>query len=292
MPAKSSLKENDKQLILKLYQEGYGAPYIANKLGIATHKISYFVKKSGISRTPSEAARKYSFDENFFKEIDTEEKAYWLGFMYADGYASSRKYGKCVGLTLSSKDKKHLMKFVECLHSNIPIHDYISSTTYGNAKYSKVVLCSDTMYRNAVKQGIVEHKTNILTPPIISKKFIPHFIRGYFDGDGCLTSFMKKHHPNRPGKHCEYAVKILGTKPLLDFIKDFIEDNKIAKINQYYRRKEEQIVLSLELSGNNQVKNFLDLIYEKATVYLDRKYERYQNLCNLINSRVTPKGVA
>lgn len=293
MSIRTSLTKDEKQLILKLYAEGHGAPYIANELKIATHKVSYFVKSSGVSRTPSEAARKYSYDEDFFKKIDSEEKAYWLGFMYADGYVSSRKYGKCVGLSLSSKDKAHLVKFMKSLHGNVPIHDYVSNSGYAShTEYSRVILCGDTMYKYAIAQGIVEHKTNIVTAPEISQKLVPHFIRGYFDGDGCLTCGMKRHHRGRPGKYCEYAVKILGTQSLLDFIKNFIEKHDVAKINRYYRRKEGQTVLSLELKGNKQIKKFLDLIYKNATIYLDRKYERYQKLCNLLHSRVTPKGVA
>lgn len=285
------LTNEQKELIRTLYAQKHGAPYIAKQIGCKTGSVSYFLKKEGLQRSSSEAAKKYNFNENFFETIDTEEKAYWLGFLYADGYVTSAgKYSFYVGLSINSQDRDHLIKFNECLNSNVPIHDYISASGYKvGTPYSRLLLSGETMYKNAIKQGVVEHKTDILKPPKLSKHLIRHFIRGYFDGDGCLTFHNKK---KKTTVSTEFAIKILSTKEMLDYFKDFIEENNIAKIKRYYKRKPEQTVQSLEISGNQQVKSFTDLIYQDAHIYLDRKYKRYQILINYLNSRVTPKGVA
>ena len=57
-----------------------------------------------------------TFDEHSFDVIDTEEKAYWLGFLYADGNVSNTKNE--VGITLQSSDIKHLYKFKTFLKSS------------------------------------------------------------------------------------------------------------------------------------------------------------------------------
>lgn len=281
--------EEQKEIIRKLYAQKHGSPYIAKKLGVTIGKITRFLEREGIMRSCSEAAKKYQCNENFFKNIDTEEKAYWLGFFYADGYVSSaNQYSYCIGLSLKRDDKSHIKKFKTTIQSNHPIHDY---KTNGSAykkgtEYSRIIITSKIMYEDAVRQGIVEHKTNIVTPPNIDASLYPAFIRGYFDGDGCVTFFP---HNGR----MDAAIKILGTTDFLDFIREFVQQHEIAKrVNKYYQRKENQEVRSFEFAGVYQVKKFLDIIYNNATVYLDRKYDKYIELSNYLNSRVTSKDVA
>lgn len=279
--------EEEKETIKKLYEEGHGSPYIAKQLNMKTSNIAGYISRHIGLRSCSEAARKYQCDEHFFDNINTEEKAYWLGFMYADGYVTSIKYSKCVGLSISEKDRSHLEKFRNALKSTHPIHEYAtgSSSYKPGTKYVRLLIAGNNLYEGAVSQGIVEHKTNIITPPDIPASLHRHFIRGYFDGDGCLAE------TNTASRH-EFAVKILGTELLLDYIKDFILTNGIAYKKRYYKRRADQTVSCLELSGHQKVKKFLDLLYNDAHVFLERKHERYLKLCNLINSRVIPEGIA
>nr|DAG90196.1 MAG TPA: endonuclease [Crassvirales sp.] len=57
---------------------------------------------------------KSEFNRDFFSVIDTEEKAYWLGFLYADGFISAS--GNTVGLSISLKDIDHLKKYNNALN--------------------------------------------------------------------------------------------------------------------------------------------------------------------------------
>jgi hypothetical protein len=65
--------------------------------------------------------------KNFFNNLDSEEKTYWLGFICADGWLDERD--KAVGISLSKKDKQHLKKFADLL--GIEIKDYVNNTSYG-----------------------------------------------------------------------------------------------------------------------------------------------------------------
>jgi len=279
--------EEQEKLIKKLYAEGHGAPYIAKELGVKTCTISSYIKRKIGTRTCRQAARKYHCDDSFFKNIDTEEKAYWLGFMYADGYVSTVKYGKRIGLAISKKDKAHLEKFKKALNADNPINEYKCTKSCYNpgTEYVRLVISSTELYEDAVRQGIVEHKTDVLTRPKIKKELYRHFIRGYFDGDGCLAK------TNTKTRHA-FSVKILGTEALLDFIKEYIEESGIATIRRYYKRREHQTVSSIELGGSKQSMMFLQTLYKDATVFLERKHNRFLALCELLNSRATLKKVA
>ena len=73
---------------------------------------------------------KYSYDSNFFEKIDSEAKAYWLGFLYADGYIHRNyKNGKIksmsLELSLKSEDRAHLENFLRDIRSNVPIKDKV-----------------------------------------------------------------------------------------------------------------------------------------------------------------------
>lgn len=277
--------DEEKEIITKLYSEHHGAPYIAKQLNVKEGRVSWYIKRNIGTRSCSEAARKYNCDEKFFDTIDTEEKAYWLGFLYADGYVSSANaYSHYIGLSISNKDHNHLEKFKTSLKANHPIHTYKVSNGYNpNSEYCRLLIASKQLYSDAIKQGILEHKTDILKPPNIEESLVKHFIRGYFDGDGCIAHNTKRN---------DYTIKILGTKELLDFIKQFVEDNNIAKINRYYKRHSDDIVQCLEIGGNFQALKFCDIIYSDSTIWLDRKHERYISLKKLVASRAVLKKTA
>lgn len=282
MGRKSNLSKEQIQNMCRLYKEGKSSVELGNIFNKTPSSIVGYLKRNGIeTRSNKQNSRKYYHDENYFKKIDSEEKAYWLGFIYADGFinAKHKSSSQSFGITLSSEDIDHLKKFKKCISSNNPINSYkASDNNYSlNTIYSRIVITSQKTVDDLKNKGVLEHKTDILVFPTskqVPNKFIKDFIRGYNDGDGCISYTDTDIHKN------EYSIKILGTEEFLDGIKHFIEKNKITKINRYYKRKEFQEVSSLEFSGNKQVKKFLDLIYKDATMYLDRKYERYINLCN------------
>ena len=115
---------------------------------------------------------------NIFETIDTEEKAYWLGFLYADGYIS--KYNQ-IEVSLSPEDKEHLIKLKLFVNTNTNIIE--------DEHRCRLLFCSKEMVADLAKLGCVNNKSLILTFPTeeqVPNTFLRHFLRGYVDGDGCL----------------------------------------------------------------------------------------------------------
>ena len=92
----------DKEHLIQLYYDGFNCSEIAARLGCSTSNIFQNLKRWGVPlKTKTELRQKYTIDDTVFEEIDTPEKAYWLGFLFADGYNS----GKDVKLILHINDK-------------------------------------------------------------------------------------------------------------------------------------------------------------------------------------------
>lgn len=283
MPRKSPFTEKEKEIIKDLYCQGHGSPYIADYLNKKRHIVAGYISRHIGSRPSKIANRKYYHNDNYFHNIDTEEKAYWLGFIYADGYISKVRGYKIVGITLSIDDKFHLEKFKKAIEATNPIKIYKQTSGYSNKEYCRLIINGENLFDDLLNHGVFENKTLILEPPNIDKKFYKDFIRGYIDGDGCIA------HTSTTDK---YALKIVGVEKVLDFIKSFIEEYTNIKIHRYYKRRPTDIVSSIEVGGNNQVKNILDIIYGNSQIYLDRKYNRYINLKNKQTCRVASKETA
>lgn len=220
------------------------------------------------------------FNEHVFDIIDTEEKAYWLGFIYADGYIANiekqknqkkLKYG--FELSLSFKDIEHLHKFnkfMEYKGDNVKI----GKSKLGDKNYQRCRwgVGNKHLWTTLNSLGCTPNKSLTLKFPELSifknKYLILPFIRGYFDGDGCVSKY------NRNGK-TRFTVSLLGTLKMLTPIRNlFFKENKLTRNN-----KNNDITLVYALSGQKAY-TFLSIIYNNATIYLDRKYQKFKELKN------------
>ncbi len=137
---------------------------------------------------------KYKYNKDYFKVIDTEEKAYWLGFLYADGCINElHKNGKTCSmnleLTLAKVDKEHLEKFAKAIETNVPIKQRISR--YKGKEYvsNRIIINSTKMCKDLCDLKCIPNKTYGIRFPdtnIVPKCFMKDFLRGFFDGDGCI----------------------------------------------------------------------------------------------------------
>lgn len=197
-----------------------------------------------------------------FETIDTEEKAYWLGFLYADGSVGSAD--NRIELGLAEKDVGHIEKFRNFIGIPNKISYRPSTKSY---RYSfRSIPCKTDL----IKQGCVPKKSLILEFPTeqqVPKELIRHFIRGYFDGDGWFT--------NTPD--C-FQVGIIGTE---NFIKGFLDSIEIEnKSNKIFDVHREDGAKRYVFGAYQDVLNFLNWIYKDSNIYLDRKYEHYLDFIN------------
>ena len=265
--------------VIAEYQKGRSVVSISKETECSQKRLSDLLKSNNIPiHTDREQALRFSCDERFFEKIDTEEKAYWLGFLYADGYITkARKHNNPkFGITITESDKKHLEKFKKALKYNGNIHTYQpSKSNYKNTKsYCRLLIGSPKIVEDLKKLGCVESKTTILKYP--TEEQVPlslqkHFIRGYIDGDGSLIAHKVSKSPNP--HYRSFTLSITGTLEMIEGIKSFLNKKETKIVQRYKDRAVNNYTLTI--GGNDQVMTMIDFFYKGATIYLDRKYEKY-----------------
>lgn len=112
---------------------------------------------------------------------------------------------------------------------------------------------------------MIPNKSLDLKFPDISPLLYPHFIRGYFDGDGSIYINKQKHR---------ITVTITSTKQFCEKIKDITEKELGIFCGIYDASCHNGITKVNSMSGKSAVK-FLDWIYKDADLYMERKYNKY-----------------
>lgn len=234
--------------------------YISNKTTIKNcsilfnldrHIFSKYLKQKGIKIIPN---GKQDIDSNIFSKIDTEEKAYWLGFMYADGNLSSTT--NHVSLELSLKDEEHLIKFNNFLSKSKNIRK-------DNLR-CRCIFKDSKIYNDLISLGCMPKKSLVLKFPKstqVPKNLIHHFVRGYVDGDGSI--YVSNSNIN---------ISVLGT---VEFLTKLIKVLNLPKRNLYKNNKQNNSnCYFFQYSGKNAI-SFINILYKDATVYLERKRKKY-----------------
>ena len=175
----------DDNLVIERYDELKNLKKVAKSFGVSLRPIKRILIKNNIELTN----RRFTVDYSYFNIIDSEEKAYWLGFLFADGCVRETKTGSQVVLKLSIKDENHLIKFKNDLNSEHKIFYYRNKTKTKNGTDSFSDNCvirinSCEMVRDLIEQGCSPRKTFTIDKPNIDEKYYKDFIRGYYDGDG------------------------------------------------------------------------------------------------------------
>ena len=145
------------------------------KFNIDRHILSNYFKSKGIKINPN---GKQNINSNIFNTIDTEEKAYWLGFLYADGNVLDNN---TISLELSTVDKEHLIKFNSFLNKSLDIRE--------DKNRVRCIFKDTTIKNSLVNLGCIPRKSLVLRFPKdkqVPKRLKRHFVRGYIDGDGSI----------------------------------------------------------------------------------------------------------
>ena len=244
---------------------------LAENLGRTTSAIKNRLNKEGLNRPD-----KYFYDKTFFEKIDTEEKAYWLGFIYADGWVSRNKgISYTLGIELNAKDYKHLQKFNKSLHGNIPVKFRERYDKRFNRNFNAAIIkvYSKKMYNDLIALGCTENKSKNLSMPFIPEKYFNHFLRGYFDGDGSV--YLNK---NRKCLNFTFSSSSLE---FLTQIKEKLYQLHIYSYisNDFYNSPNNPIQAvapkyQLHIKGMENTYIFSQYLYKDSSLFLDRKYEK------------------
>lgn len=259
--------------IINDYINGMSGEACARKYNIYGTTVMNILKKNNVEIRKN-IPRKYSYNENYFNVIDTEEKAYWLGFIAADG--SIGKEGKTLEIGLSSVDEDHLIKFAKCIGAETNIVKRKKSKCNDKlCDVSRVYIANKQIAQDLIKAGLDVRKSLTLEyPKNIPSHLQRHFIRGYFDGDGWITK-----GDISPYGIQRYIVGIIATKPFLDEMIKILEKEGIYPTNP--RKNGKMYIWST--SGMDNIIKFIDFIYKDSNVYLQRKYEKSLEYCRLIS---------
>jgi intein-encoded DNA endonuclease-like protein len=269
----------DEPKIVELYQQGLSAPEIAEKYEVSHSMILKYLEQNGIDRRSAEECHRiYPIQEDFFDCIDTQEKAYFLGFLYADG--GNALEANYVRIDLSRKDKDILEKLARLIYLDENPEQHIRD--YEREKeYKEQVITIYGSYLNINSKhichklydlGCENKKSLTLVFPkwLINSELQRHFIRGYYDGDGgvSLTDIKTRGATS----------KIISTIEFCYSMREIIMKYTGVQFGEPYNDVSDKNVYSIHLCGNRKIANFLNWLYKSATIYLDRKYNLYLQL--------------
>ncbi len=221
-------------------------------------------------------ARKIIKNEDYFDEINTELKAYLLGFFLADGCIVQPSSGnKCISMCLQEQDEYVLEWFLKEIAPNGKISRHKKKSTgkvQCNIKFTSKVM-SDKLEEI---YGIKPRKTRDInfTFPFdkIPNDLIHHFIRGFFDGDGWITEYSKDSNGGTLVPQFGFVSTSLPfILQLKEILPKFTEPRIITqegKNSTYY-----QLIYSC---GHERVPLIKAWLYHKANYYLQRKYDKFK----------------
>lgn len=223
-------------------------------------------------------SRIYSVNDQFFKVIDVEEKAYWLGFLAADGGISSKR--PRLSLSQSHKDKSQLEKFKEALDSSYPIYNH-KIKKRGYLGY-RLRITSKELVDDLADKGVIPKKSLILKPPQnVPSYLIRHWIRGYFDGDGSVGIYIDK----RKGRNGLFLrTNIIGTKEVLKFILDQVG------LDQPIKQGSNSKAFVFRISGVKGLQLYY-YMYNTAIIYLERKRKKFEEYIKFYPNKYLQKAI-
>jgi|SRR5579885_421424 len=268
--------------IIELYNSGKTSWQVAKEFGCAQSFVINTLKRNGIERRNNHSyTTKYVANDEFFKIIDSEEKAYFLGLLYADGNVYVGRNGRSneISIALQENDIDILEKFKNIISplSKLKFIDY-GKKGWKNQYLLKIN--SKTICNQLIQLGCVQNKSLILQWPEYIKdiNLQRHFIRGYSDGDGSIYYYKKYINKNNI---LEWRWQITSTSFFCNNVKNIIENLlHIHCIVGLSSPKSNNITTTLSIGGNKQVKIILDWLYKDVNIYMKRKYNKYMDFLN------------
>jgi hypothetical protein len=273
----SSLPKEKALKICEEYKNGKSLKKVCEELSVAESTILKIIKKYKIE-TRKEAGqfpRKYNLDETILKNIDTFERAQFLGLIYSDGSLS--KYSKNISIRLREDDKDYLDDWrINFLKTNKPLgYTYtpkmvgpITGKVYNKTLGTSILdISSINIYKDALKLGLCPNKTKANLPiPNIPEELKIAFLLGLFEGDGTIT-----YSPNNRSRYFSIACQEnMG----LDIKRYF---DSIGLFSSFKKRK---YICTVTIARKNDLEKLYNLLYQDASIYMKRKKLKFEEALN------------
>lgn len=222
---------------------------------------------------------------DYFKQIDTEAKAYYLGLLASDGTIqdNEEKGAYTIKLVLQKEDKEILEKLKKEINTSVEVKDFNSTTklpqgTKCNSDFSSLLLCSKDMVKDIKKYGVNEKKslTLDLNYNLIPKKLWRHILRGLIDGDGSFGIYGKKKTLS-----LNLTTSVFMANRTKEIVKELIPG---IKINVYHAIGCTENTVRFISTTQKYTFELLKLMYENCSFYLQRKYNNYLNIKSILEN--------
>lgn len=258
--------------VIELRKSGMAVDKIGEQVGKCHQWVTNLLKKHGAySKKETVYNTLYEVNKQFFKVIDSEAKAYILGFICADGHIDRKAHR--IQFSLSIKDEEILYKIKELMESTHPISHYLGTNPYKKSERVKTEMCKLSINSKELVDSLSffpDRKTYNLTGSIadqIPTNLLNHFLRGYFDGDGHLF------YGRKYGNSTKYLVQVTGTEAFLrETFGQLLESQ-----TKMYKEPLAHNAWCWRVCAKSQVDFVLNYLYKDAKIYLDRKFKTYQS---------------
>lgn len=266
---KDRVSEEDIELIENLYlndklnaQEIWESEF---KSRFSKSYIERVIRKIGISRGQGRGRYNKTLIHDYFKDIDNENKAYILGYVYADGSIND----KTLRLECTYKDVEILEFIKKEINPNAEIHRY---TRKGRNDTAVLYVSSIDIVNDLKNLGLIKNKQSKDIPiPSLKQNLMRHFIRGYFDGDGSITHNISTSGVKVP------RISICTTKCFGDQLESILKDSSVItkpENNLIDMSRYGMNIYHLRISRISEIKSFYDYVYTNTEFFLKRKEEK------------------
>ena len=249
---------------------------LANELNVSK---SYICKIWKINGLKGKSRRSYYINFNYFHNVDTFDKAYFLGIIASDGciYNRDEAHQQMLTLTFNKQDEEIIYSFL--LHTKSNYKPYIMNDIIS------LQVNSDLIVDDLRKYNITERKTKTYEPYILENEDLMwHYIRGYFDGDGSIYNLNKK-----STSPCNWFISFCGNYSTMKIFQDFFynynikaylyKDNRLNKYTMDF--------YDLRIRENKSKEAFIKLLYKDSdNIRLSRKYFKALKYLELLNNNI------
>ena len=263
------LTEQDKLDIISHYNAGMYIPQVAETLQVSERGVSRVLKEANIYTLRK---NRYTLNEHYFSRIDTERKAYLLGFIAANGYVDERNY---IVIQLTEEDLPLLQEIANEIEFTGDIR-YIEpqANRFSTKGCYRLAFSSQTMANDLYKLGLSRAKSKHLESlPQVDESLMRHLVRGYFDGDGSIT--VTKHTTQKYAP--SPTLSIIATLGVLKEIRLHMIE-KCGMTGGYIKGSRTEEMKYLEIRGNKNALKIYHYLYDNASIYLDRKHEKFRQI--------------
>lgn len=249
-------------LIREKYLNGDKVADIGIALNLKTKTVTHLLNGMDIVRR---TAQKHTIDDDFFEVIDTQEKAYILGLLYADGCNYRNKRNIAVALQLQERDKDILFKIKDIMKYTGDI--YFAKKRFTHHQNSYVLKTfSKKISSDLLKHGMTPRKSFTKTFPILEDHLVRHFIRGYFDGNGSINLRASTNLP---------TTSFTSSRPMINALVDIFKRELDITCSVFNKHNINGYIDTLFIYGHEYNMRLRDYLYKDSTIEIERKKEKF-----------------